>query len=552
MNPDLIILFIVIPLGTGILTLLLRGHTTLQRLVGVAALIGNLILAITCLSYSYSTDTILVSQMGDWAAPYGISVVLDSLSGMVLVAGAIVSLGCYIHAFSSIDPDLERGYFHPLWHLIMFGIQLSFITGDLFNLFVSFEIMLMASYALLTLGATRRQITQSYKYVMLNLLASGIFVLGAGLIYGMTGTLNYADLARIAEEAARGGTPLPSGFHAVAILMLFVFGCKAAIFPLWFWLPDTYYTCPIAIGGFFSGMLTKVGVYALARLFPMIFAHSFVAPNGVGQDGLFGSSVTQTLLLVAAAFTMFLGVLGAVSMHEIRRILAIHVISQVGYMIFGIALLTQDGIRGCMIYMVQHMVVKSSLFLCAGVVEKYRGTNDLNKLGGLAREAPWLATLFFIAAMSLVGLPPLSGFFGKFVVIKSGFEVGYWWLAIFGLMTGLLTLLSMLKIFAYCFWSPKPAEVHVDPTVAPPNPHGRPVFAYIGIVILVVSALFIGFGAQIVNGPAGRAGEIATNPERYITAVLGEETWQQVTAIGPSPVEIRLAETASAAGETTP
>ncbi|HEB60838.1 MAG TPA: Na+/H+ antiporter subunit D [Phycisphaeraceae bacterium] len=526
MNPNLIILFIVIPMATGIITLALRGHLLLQRLIGVSALTINLALALITLIYSYSTDTILVTQMGDWPAPFGISIVVDSLSGLVLVAGAIVSLACYLHAFGTIDRDIEEGFFHPLWHLIMFGIQLSFITGDLFNLFVSFEIMLMASYALLTLGTTRKQITQSYKYVMLNLLASGVFVLGAGLIYSMTGTLNYADLARFVEEHRASGTPLPAAFNAVAVLLLMVFGCKAAIFPLWFWLPDTYYTCPTSIAAFFSGMLTKVGVYALARLYPMIFATPFVRHDGV----------TQQLLLIAAAFTMFLGVLGAVSMHNIRRILAIHVISQVGYMIFGIALLTQDGIRGCMIYMVQHMVVKSSLFLCSGVVEKYRGTDDLNKLGGLAKQAPWLATLFFIAAMSLVGLPPLSGFFGKYVVIKEGFLTGYWWLSMFGLLTGLLTLLSMLKIFGYAFWSPKPeaAPASIRDKGVKNNP--SIAFAYIGIVILVTSALFIGFGAQFVNGPAGRAGDIATNPHRYIAAVLGEETWQRIEH--PDNVEV--------------
>ncbi len=516
MNPHLIILFIIIPMATGVLTLALRGRLVWQRIVGATSLVANLALALACLIYSYTTDTILVSQMGDWPAPFGISVVVDSLSGLVLVAGSIVSLGCYLHAFASLDPDVERGYFHPLWHFAMFGIQLSFITGDLFNLFVSFEIMLMASYCLLTLGTSRKQITQAYKYVMLNLLASGIFVLSAGLIYGMTGTLNYADLARFVEEAQRTGTPLPAGFNAVAVLLLLVFGLKAAIFPLWYWLPDTYYTCPIAIAAFFSGMLTKVGVYALARLFPMIFATDFVRIDGV----------TQNLLLIAAAFTMFLGVLGAVSMHNIRRILAIHVISQVGPAAVSRAMPTAAGIKGCMIYMVQHMVVKSSLFLCAGVVEKYRGTDNLDKLGGLAKQAPWLATLFFIAAMSLVGLPPLSGFFGKYVVIREGFVTGYWWLSVFGLLTGLLTLLSMLKIFGYCFWNPKPAEAPecIKDRGVRQNP--QLAFAYVGIVLLVTSALFIGLGAQLINGPASRAGEIATNPERYVDAVLGEGAWQ--------------------------
>ncbi|MBL1218223.1 MAG: Na+/H+ antiporter subunit D [Planctomycetes bacterium] len=501
-----IILFIIVPQVTGILSVLLMNKIRAQRFIGTLSFVFNTVFSIYLLLEVRAHGTIFVSQMSDWPAPFGISIVFDGLSGLLVAASSMVALGCYIHSFSLMHPMTQRRYFHPLIQLLMFGVNLSFLTGDLFNLFVSFEIMLMASYAMLTLGAERRQLTQAYKYILLNLIASTVFVIAAGLVYGLMGTLNMADLARIvAEKTAPGGEGLPAGFTAVSVMMLLVFGLKGAIFPLWFWLPDTYYTCPISIAAMFSGMLTKVGVYALARTFPLIFAHGA------------GHSMIMVIFAISAAFTMFLGVLGAVSNHEVRRILAIHVISQVGYMVFGIALMTPIALAGCLFYMIQHMVVKSALFLCCGIMERYAGTDDLYKMGGLLKRDRLLAVLFFVAAMSLVGLPPLSGFFGKLVIIQEGWHI-HWWLSVLGLATGALTLLSMLKIWSYGFWNPPKGQHVVVPTGAP-----RPRMlksGYFGVTLLVLTALFLGFGAQPVYDIAFQAGEQLTNPRAYISAVL--------------------------------
>jgi len=510
-----IILFVIIPLASGLLSVPLINVRWASRLIGILSLTSTFGLSIWLLA-TVRDGAVLTSQLGNWDAPFGITVVFDNLSGLLLAASSCVALGSYIHSFASLAPKVERRYFHPLMQLLMFGVNLSFLTGDLFNLFVAFEIMLMSSYALLVIGATKAQLNHAYKYVLLNLLASTIFVMAAGMVYGMLGTLNMADLARIVAERQMSGEGMPTGFTALGVLFLVVFGLKGAFFPLWFWLPDTYWTSPIAISGLFGGMLTKVGVYAVARTFPLIFAQA--PPDGM--DAMPARDWLILIIGISAAFTMLLAVLGAVSQHNVRRILSVHVISQVGYMVFGLALMTEWAMAGCVFYMIQHMVVKCSLFLCCGVMEKHAGTDDLDHLGGLYKRDLLLAVLFFIAAMSLVGLPPLSGFFGKMVIIREGFVVeGAWWLSIIGLLTGGLTLLSMLKIWGYGFWNPDKA------------PHAMPAWqvrktmrpAYLGIALLVGCALFLGFGAEPVYRHAKHAGDQVVNPETYIRAVLPEQ-----------------------------
>ena len=545
-----IILFCILPLAGGLLCVPLVNRPRLSRAVGLATLAAVLGLAVWLIVTHLWHGHVLVSQSGNWPAPYGISLVFDSLSGLLVATASVVALASYIHSFISLTPGVERRYYHPLMMLLMFGVNLSFLTGDLFNLFVAFEIMLMASYALVALGSSKLQLRQAYKYVLLNLLASTVFVMAAGMVYGLMGTLNMADLARIVAERRAAGLPMPAGFTALAVCLLFVFGLKGAFFPLWFWLPDTYYTAPIAIAGLFGGMLTKVGVYAVARTFPTIFA-----AWGSGGEPAVSAGVMATIIAVAAGFTMLLAVLGAVSQHHVRRILSVHVISQVGYMVFGIAVgvsvysagrdvpagVGAAAMAGCVFYMIQHMVVKCSLFLCCGMIEAHGGTDDLNKLGGLLKRDTTLAVLFFVAAMSLVGLPPLSGFFGKLTIIQAGWH-GYWWLSIIGLLTGALTLLSMLKIWSYAFWNPPRGEEAPDLHPGLARDHQAPHVnaglsagevkkmhaGYLAIAMLVAVALFLGFAANPVYVIANHAGRQLIDPREYVEAVLGPEAWAGV------------------------
>ncbi len=523
MNPHLIILFVLVPLAAGILNIALHRHQRARKTVAGLALLVNAICAIAALLTVYrgpdQPAAVLVSQMGNWPAPFGITLALDALSAVMLSVTALVVLGVYLYAITQLDDRFQGGYFHALYMLLLLGVNWAFVTGDLFNLFVSFEIMLLASYVILCIGTTRRQMRQAYKYVLLNLIASTLFVIACGLIYGHTGTLNMAELTLMSRQGRIG----PEATPAIALL-LFVFGSKTAAFPIWYWLPDSYPTAPPAIGGLFAGLLTKVGVYTLIRTFLMMFGHIPMA-----AEGTLGG-IIQPVILISAGGTMFLGVIGAVSSGNIRRILAIHVISQVGYMVLGVGLATELAIAATVLYMIQHMIVKSSLFLCCGLIEKYAGSDDLEQTGGVLQRDPWLAALFFIAALSLAGLPPLSGFFGKFLLIKESFyfgpyRIGGWVLGALAILTSLLTLLSMLKIWGFGFWSPAPAAVRSAPVPA----YRRPALLALGG--MVIFALSVGLCAGFYLKFARAAARGILDPSTYIVAVLGDAASGQPSTV---------------------
>lgn len=501
MPANWIILLVVIPMLGGIGSTFFLRHMRAQRLIGIATLIANLIVAIYAATNVFTDldhPRILVSQMGDWPAPFGISIVLDGLSALVLAMASIVVLAIYLYCLWQMPRRLSHGLFHPLFHFLILGVQWSLLTGDLFNLFVGFEIMLMASYALLVIGASPSQMRQAYKYVLLNLLGSTLFVTCCGLLYGATGTLNMADLARLSHD----GLLPPSAIPIVALLLI-VFGTKTAIFPLWFWLPDTYHNLPASLGALFAGLLTKVGAYTLIRTFVMMFGtpelHRVVLP----------------VLLLSAGVTMLLGVLGAVSMKSVRRILSIHIVSQIGYMALGIGLMTELAVAGTIFFILHNMAVKSTLFLCGGIMQELSGTDELAGMGGLLKRAPWLAAFFFIAALSLAGLPPLSGFIGKWMLLKGALDTHHYLFAGVGFFTSLLTLLSMLKIWNAAFWSESPQS----PSPAPARSTAAGMLA---TAILLVVTLSMGFGASLYYRMCTAAARGVLQPEAYIQAVLRE------------------------------
>jgi multicomponent Na+:H+ antiporter subunit D len=514
MHPNAIILVVLVPLLAGVANVALHRHRTAQRVVGASSLAITLALALLMLATVYRGEDqaahVLVSQVGNWPAPYGISVVVDPLSAVMLCVTAAVAFFVYLYALAQLHPRFEGGYFHAVYQLLLLGVNWAFIAGDLFNLFVAFEIMLMASYVLMSAGTTRLQMRQAYKYVLLNLINSTVFVMTCGLLYGHLGTLNIAEITHL---SLTGQVP-PRAIPAITLLLI-VFGVKTAAFPLWYWLPDTYPTLPPALGGLYAGLLTKAGVYTLIRTFIMMF--------GAEQTV---RGIVLPILLVSAGGTMFLGVLGAVSAQNIRRILAIHVISQVGYMVLGIGLATQVAIAATVLYMIQHMIVKSTLFLCCGMVERYTGTDDLSRLGGLAKRDALLAALFFVAALSLAGLPPLSGFFGKLLLLIESLNfrwpaAGYA-LAFLALATSLLTLMSMLKIWSFGFWSAAPVDAQAAPTPAPSaSPRNRAAGVAV-ITCMVALALSVGLGANFYLKVARVAARDVIDPRPYVVAVLGE------------------------------
>ena len=398
-------------------------------------------LAVTVFNLGYSAWLLLfiagagrqVAQPGGWSAPFGISLVADGLSAIMLFLTALLMLVTVIFSLATIDGRKERFYYYPLLLLLLFGCSGAFLTGDLFNLYVWFEVLLVASFGLITIGGSRGQLEGGLKYVVLNLFGSVCFLLGAGLTYGVAGTLNMAHLAE------RLGTIQDASLvTAVAGFFLLAFGSKAGLAPLFFWLPTSYHTPSIAVTALFGGLLTKVGIYALYRVFGTVFQNELarLAP----------------LILVVAAVTMVVGVVGAMAQVNVRRILAFHIVSQVGYMAMGLGLVGVAGLAAGILFLAHNIVIKTALFLIGGAAEHLAGTGELKQMGGMAKREPLLAALWLLASFALVGVPPLSGFFGKLTLIQAGVAAEQWLIVAVAAAVSLFTLFSMLKIWNEVFW----------------------------------------------------------------------------------------------------
>ncbi len=498
----IIVLPIIIPLVFAVIMLFFWKNVKAHKILNVIASLFSLAVSIFLLS-GVNSSGIISLQVGSWQAPFGISIVADLLASIMVLITAVIGLAASIYSLGSMDEQRERFLYYPLLQFLLMGINGAFLTGDVFNLYVWFEVMLISSFVLLALGGKREQLEGAIKYVTLNLLSSAIFLAAVGILYGIVGTLNMADLARkipLVEQKEL--------VTVVSFLFMVAFGIKAAVFPLFFWLPASYHTPPIAVSAIFAGLLTKVGVYALIRVFTLIFI----------QD----TNFTHTVLLVIAGFTMLTGVLGAASQNDMRKILSFHIISQIGYMIMGLALFSQLAIAGAIFYIIHHIIVKTNLFLVSGVVDKMKGSFELKKIGGIYKYYPLLGLLFLIPALSLAGIPPLSGFWAKFVVIKAGLEIDQMLIVGVALFVGLLTLFSMTKIWNEAFWKDDPRgseNVLVDSFAAVPV--SKKVLMFSPIIILALITIVIGLNAEPFFNIANNAAEQLLNPNEYISKVLG-------------------------------
>lgn len=493
-----VVIPILIPMLAGALSLVCWRSRLLQRWIAVLAT-GALLGAGLTLLHRVQQDGILVTYVGRWSAPFGITLVADLFSAIMVLVAGVIGFAVTVYALATMSRSHEAFGYFPLLHLMLAGVVGSFLTGDIFNLYVWFEIMLVASFGLLILGGERAQMEGALKYVTLNLISSALFLTAVGLLYGYAGTLNMADLAQKLGQAEQTGL-----VTVIAMLFLVAFGIKAAAFPLFFWLPASYHTPPVAISAVFAGLLTKVGVYALYRVFTLIFT----------QDVAF---THHGILLWMGMVTMVTGVLGAAAQYEVRRILSFHIVSQIGYMLVGLALYTPLAIAGGVFYIFHHIIVKTNLFLVSGIMYRYHGSYELGRLGGLYRSAPWLALLFMIPAMSLAGVPPLSGFFAKYAVIQAGLLAGSWLMVAVALLVGLLTLYSMVKIWSEAFWKARPEQAKAMRGGRDPHLY----LLYLPVTSLALITLGIGFGAEwFVQLATATAGQLMA-PAGYIEAVLG-------------------------------
>jgi multicomponent Na+:H+ antiporter subunit D len=464
--------------------------------LGLAASLLLLAVALVLLATVLEAG-VVAGQAGGWPAPFGITLVADRLSAAMVLVTAVVAVAVVVYARAEIDPERERLGFHGFLQVLIAGVCGAFVTGDLFNLYVWFEVMLIASFALMVLGNERAQLDGAIKYVALNLVSTVLFLTAVGLLYGLTGTLNMADLHRTLAGLEDDGR-----IAAVALLLLVGFGIKSAVFPLFFWLPASYHTPPVTVSALFAGLLTKVGVYAMIRIFTLVF------PPGSGP--------AHEVLLPVAGLTMLTGVLGAAAQGEIRRILSFHIVSQIGYMVLGLALATPLALAGAVFYILHHILVKANLFLVGGAVQRLAGGSELRAIGGLWRARPGLALLFLVPAFSLAGFPPLSGFWAKLLLIKASLDVGAWTLAGVALVTGLLTVYSMSKIWGEAFWKEHPAGL---PRVElAPGERALLLGPVAGLALLTVA---IGlFPAPLLAFALAAAAQLL-DPAAYVLAVLG-------------------------------
>ena len=475
-----------------------RSHK-LSSVISWAGALANLCVALL-LILRVTSQGLLVTAFGDWQAPFGIVFVADLLSASMVLITAIIGVAIVLYSTTDLRSKPFYAIYHSFIHVLLAGVMGSFLTGDIFNLYVFFEVMLITSFGLMVINANKQQVDGAVKYVVLNLISTMVFLLAIGLLYGATGTLNMADLNAKVALLPETTIMLISG------LFLFGFAIKASAFPVFSWLPASYHHLPSAIVALYAALLTKVGVYALIRVFTVVFD---LVDSGY-----------QPLLIVIAGLTMLTGVLGAASQFNIKRILSFHIISQIGYMLMGLAIYTPLAITGAIFYIIHHIIVKANLFLIGGFLQRRHGSDNLGELGGAYQSMPWLALLFLIPAFSLAGFPPLSGFWGKFLVIKASLQTDEYLLAATALFVSLMTIYSMTKIWAEAFWKPLP-----DNAAAPIALTRLENCLYIApIVALAVITIVIGLLAEPVYQLAETSATNLLNPERYINAVLGSNS----------------------------
>jgi multicomponent Na+:H+ antiporter subunit D len=426
---------VLVPLLTAALTVALARRPRRQR---VASLGGALILLLCCAALLHGAlgGAVVTTQFGAWAAPFAIAFRIDRAAALMLTVNAVLALAVLV--WPSRSGALATPFGPPLAHGLLAGACGAYATADLFNLYVWFEVMLIASLGLIVAGRAPAQLEAGLKYLVLNLFGTVVLLAAVTGLYGLTGQLNYQALGM--ALAGRGDDPLALLLGALLLVALLI---KAGAFPFLFWLPAAYPVLPPPVLALFTALTTKVGAYALLRILHEVFPA--------------GAPAYAPLLGWLACATMIAGVMGAVYHYDLRRILAFHSVSQMGYILLAAALGGAAGIAAALFFSIHHILVKANLYLIAGMIARRAGRYDLRRIGALARSERALAVLFALNAAALVGIPPLSGFWAKLLILREGFaQERYLWMAL-ALCTGGLTLLSMAKIWIEAFWKPPPA-----------------------------------------------------------------------------------------------
>ncbi|MFD2830131.1 Na+/H+ antiporter subunit D [Corticicoccus populi] len=459
----LLTLGFVIPFFFGVVMLFVgRKKIFAQRII---AALTSVLMVLTGLILVYMVyhNGVLATSIGNWEAPYGINVVIDMISALLILTTSLVTLAVVIYSFQTIGKDRERYYYYPMVMFMISGVIGAFSTGDIFNMFVFFEVFLLASYVLITLGGTKIQVQEGFKYLLINVIASNFFVLAVAYLYSVVGSLNFADI----HNKLSGYEGNLAVISIISVVFLLVFAAKAGLFPFYFWLPGSYYAPPMPILTLFGALLTKVGIYAIARTYSLFFIDNI--------------AFTHQMLMMLAAATVIMGSIGAIAYTDMKKVLIYNIIIAVGVIVLGLSMMDQTGSIGALYYLVHDMIIKAALFMLIGFIIYRTGHTRAENTGGLIKVHPWTGWMFLIATLALAGVPPLSGFYGKFYIVQSLILNGHIISAIIVLVSSLAVLYSVIRIFIMVFWGEE-----MDFTKLKPIKYDKILFASFAMVILAV------------------------------------------------------------------
>lgn len=486
---------IVIPALAAILMMFMPKQVQLQRAMALGALVITAIVSLF-LVHTVSTEGIQTLNLGNWQAPFGITLVSDMLSALLVTTSTLLTLFIVWFAVHYFSDSYEGNYLYISMLFLLVGVNGAFTTGDIFNLFVFFEVFLMSSYVLIVLGGRGVQLRESIKYLLVNIIASALFVMSVALLYGVTGTLNIADLAMKIPLVDN-----PNVITVIGVLFVIVFGMKGALVPLHYWLPGAYVVAPTPILAMFGALLTKVGVYSILRTYTLLF-------DGNGE-------FLQTFLMVLAVLTIFIGMIGAIAYNDVKLIIIYNIMIAVGVILYGISVNTQTSLEGSLYYLIHDMIIKAVLFMLVGMMIGITKSGQLRDMGGLITRFPLFGWTFFVAALSLAGIPPLSGFFGKLLIVSGGMDEGELFGPLLVLLSSLFVLYSVMKIFLNGFWGEAKREYD-----GPLVPYTKRLI--VPVFLLLIIAVAYGFGAEAIHPYITQAIEPLVNPEIYIDAVIKE------------------------------
>lgn len=486
---------IVIPALAAILMMFMPKRVQLQRVMALGALVITAIVSLF-LVHTVSTEGIQTLNLGNWQAPFGITLVSDMLSALLVTTSTLLTFFIVWFAVHYFSDSYEGNYLYISMLFLLVGVNGAFTTGDIFNLFVFFEVFLMSSYVLIVLGGRGVQLRESIKYLLVNIIASALFVMSVALLYGVTGTLNLADLAMKIPLVDN-----PDVITVVGVMFVIVFGMKGALVPLHYWLPGAYVVAPTPILAMFGALLTKVGVYSILRTYTLLF-------DGNGE-------FLQTFLMVLAVLTIFIGMTGAIAYNDVKLIIIYNIMIAVGVILYGISVNTQTSLEGSLYYLIHDMIIKAVLFMLVGMMIGITKSGQLRDMGGLITRFPLFGWTFFVAALSLAGIPPLSGFFGKLLIVSGGMDEGELFGPLLVLLSSLFVLYSVMKIFLNGFWGEAKREYD-----GPLVPYTKRLI--VPVFLLLIIAVAYGFGAEAIHPYITQAIEPLVNPEIYIDAVMKE------------------------------